>query len=422
MTNQPEKAPSTNQPSGGAWQVFQAFLQLGLTSFGGPVAHIGYFQEAFVVRRRWLSATAFADLVALSQFLPGPASSQVGIGLGAARAGVPGAIAAWLGFTLPSALLMILFGYGVFLLDANHRIDWLHGLKLASVAVVAQAVWAMAKSLCPDRNRATLALVSAMVVLVLPPIWGQMAAILGGALMGWFLLRRVSAGSEGSDQTGAQSAEGEEGSSGIAPVGILARPRNGAWLLGIFFFLLFGAPLINQWLDWEWLHVGEAFFRSGSLIFGGGHVVLPLLQAELAPHGWITGDLFLAGYGAAQAVPGPLLTFSAYLGVVLQAGPGGMLGGLLALMGIFLPSFLLVLGTLPFWEALRTKKGVRSVFDGINSAVVGLLLAALYDPVFTGAILSGLDLAIALGAFILLVLWKQPVLLVVALTGFVGAW
>jgi chromate transporter len=388
---------------GSAFEVLRVFLRLGLTSFGGPVAHLGYFRAEFVARRRWLDEPAYADIMALCQFLPGPASSQVGISIGILRAGLPGALAAWLGFTAPSAVAMILFGYGVTGFGNLADSAWVHGLKIVAVAVVAQAVWGMAKNLCPDRERATIAVGAAMVVLAFPSASGQIGAIAGGGLIGWGLLQNDTTIPQQSALT-------------------VRLPR--AWSVGAiasFFVLLIGLPIMSAAVPSHTLALFDSFYRSGALVFGGGHVVLPLLQAEVVPPGWVTNNAFLAGYGAAQAVPGPLFTFSAYLGTVMGPTPHGWAGGLICLAAIFLPSFLLLVGALPFWETLRRRPSVQSALRGINAAVVGLLLAALYKPVWTSAILGPADFAIAISAFLLLALWAVPPWLVVILGGVAAA-
>lgn len=376
-------------------KVFLVFLRLGLTSFGGPVAHLGFFRTEFVGRRRWLSEEHYADIVALSQFLPGPASSKVGIMAGVMRAGMPGALAAWLGFTLPSALAMIAFGYGVSAVGDLADASWLHGLKIVAVAVVAQAVWSMARNLCPDRERLAIAAAATVLVLAVPSTLGQVGAIIAGGLIG-----RVALPGEAIIFT-------------PLPVRI-----GRAWSVGaivLFFALLFGLPLAVSSTGSHALAVFDAFYRSGSLVFGGGHVVLPLLQAATVQPGWVGNDAFLAGYGAAQAVPGPLFTFAAYLGTVMNQPPNGWAGGLLCLAGIFLPSFFLSIGPLPFWSWFRQHPAMRSVLKGVNAAVVGLLLAALYTPVWTSAIHAPADFAIAAVALLLLVSWKAPPWLVVIL-------
>ena len=382
-------------PQDSAWVVFLVFLRLGLTSFGGPIAHLGFFRSEFVDRRRWVDETHYADVVALSQFLPGPASSKVGIILGVMRAGIPGALAAWLGFTLPSALALILFGYGVTAFGNLAGADWLHGLKIVAVAVVAQAVWGMAKNLCPDRERLAIAGAAAVLTLAVPSTIGQVSAIVLGGLVGWWHL------------------PGE-----VVPLIPLPLRISRLWSIGsiaLFFGLLIGLPLVAVSTGNHSIALFDAFYRSGSLVFGGGHVVLPLLQAATVQPGWVDNDAFLAGYGAAQAVPGPLFTFAAYLGTVMGPSPNGWLGGLICLFGIFLPSFFLAIGPLPFWNWLRQHPGMRSVLKGVNAAVVGLLLAALYTPVWTSAIHASSDFAIGLVALLLLMFWAAPPWLVVGL-------
>jgi len=377
-----------------ALEVLAAATRLGLTSFGGPIAHLGYFRDEYVVRRQWVDEHTYADLVALCQFLPGPASSQVGIALGIFRAGLLGGLAAWLGFTLPSAIALIAFAIGVRELDLSGA-GWLHGLKIAAVAVVAQAVWGMARSLCPDRERATMAIVAALAVSAWPTAWGQVLVILIAGVVGLRLLPR----SEGADAPRIRVPIGR-------PLGIAA--------LGVFFALLVSLPALRYLTPSHPLAVFDSFYRVGSLVFGGGHVVLPLLQAEVVPPGWVSNEQFLAGYGAAQAVPGPLFTFAAYLGAVMGPRPNGWAGGAFALIAIFLPSFLLVVGVLPFWDDLRARAQFQAALRGINAGVVGLLLAALYHPVWTSAIHAPADFALALAAFGLLSLWRVPPWLVVA--------
>ena len=398
MTQPPPSPPADRQPPG---RVFLAFLALGLTSFGGPVAHIGYFREAFVVRRGWLDERGYADLVALCQMLPGPTSSQVGVGIGLGKAGYAGALAAWLGFTAPSAILLVALGYGVAAFGEAIPAGLLLGLKAVVVAVVAQAVWGMARSLCPDAPRVTIAAVGAAAALGIGGPEGQVGVILGGALAGFLFLR------------GAPDAP--------APGGRKARAGARAAIpLALFAVLLLGLPLAAATWPSQTLALVDSFYRSGSLVFGGGHVILPLLEAEVLPPGWVARDAFLAGYGAAQAVPGPLFTFSAYLGTVMQVPPAGWAGALICLGAIFLPSFLLVAGTLPWWDALRRLEPTRRAMPGINAAVVGLLLAALYDPVWTGGVRSAGDFVLALAAFVLLAAWKVPPWLVVVLGALAG--
>jgi chromate transporter len=401
MSDQATRSGEFAAPAGRWPEVLAVFLRLGLTSFGGPVAHLGYFHTELVERRRWLDERSYVDLVALCQFLPGPASSQVGIGAGLLRAGLPGAFAAWAGFTLPSALALVLFAYGVGTLESALGSGWLHGLKIAAVAVVAQAVWGMAKSLAPDRPRATLAVLAAVVVLLVPSAWGQIGAIAAGGLVGVTLLR------EGA---------GMPGSALHVPIG-----RTFAVVsLALFFALLAGLPLLAAGIPSQGLALLDSFYRSGSLVFGGGHVVLPLLQAEVVPPGWVSNDAFLAGYGAAQAVPGPLFTFAAYLGAVMGPWPNGWLGAAICLVAVFMPSFLLVFGALPFWAALRGEPRAQAALRGVNAAVVGLLLAALYRPVWTSAIMAPVDFALAIAAFLALALWKWPPWLVVVLAAVAG--
>lgn len=383
-------------PRGRALEVLGVALRLGLTSFGGPIAHLGYFRDEYVVRRRWVDERRYADLVALCQFLPGPASSQVGIAVGVIRAGLLGGFAAWLGFTLPSALALALFAHGVRGIEGAGP-GWLHGLKLVAVAVVAHAVWGMARALAPDRARGTLAVLAAGLMGLWPTPGVQVLALAGAGLVGW----RAFAGSQPPPRV-----------SDCPPV-----PRAfavGCWvLLGA---LLVGLPVFRRLVPHPAVAVADSFVRAGALVFGGGHVVLPLLQAEVVPPGWVTPAEFVAGYGAAQAVPGPLFTFAAYLGAVMHVPPSGWPGAALALGAIFLPAFLLVLGALPIWEGVRAHPGVHGALGGVNAAVVGLLLAALYHPVWTSAVAGPADFALALGAFALLGLWRFPPWLVVLLT------
>jgi chromate transporter len=392
-----EETSAAGARAGGSWrEVLAAFFRLGLTSFGGPVAHLGYFH-----RRRWLDDKSYADLVALCQFLPGPASSQVGLAVGLLRGGYAGALAAWIGFTLPSAVAMVLFGYGIGALGNAAGSGWLHGLKVAAVAVVAQAVLGMARTLAPDRARATLAVAAAIIALGAPSSWGQIGAIALGGIVGAVLLRG-----------------GEE----IAPAALPLHVSRvlGALLLAVFFVLLIGLPLLAAAIPSQALKEFDAFYRAGSLVFGGGHVVLPLLQASVVPPGWVDNGAFLAGYGAAQAVPGPLFTFAAYLGTVMGPPPNGWIGASICLIAIFLPSFLLVIGALPFWDQLRRRPVAQASLRGVNAAVVGLLLAALYQPVWTVGITDAADFALAVAAFLLLFMWQTPPWLVVILSAAAG--
>ncbi|MDD2664735.1 MAG: chromate efflux transporter [Dechloromonas sp.] len=386
---------------GSAAEVLGAFLKLGLTSFGGPVAHLGYFRSEFVERRRWLDDRHYSDLVALCQFLPGPASSQVGMALGLGRAGWAGALAAWIGFTLPSAVALILFAFGVAHWAGLAQSGIVHGLKVMAVAVVAQAVWGIAKSLCPDRLRGGIAIAAALLCIALASTFGQMAAIALGGLLGWRLLPPPPA------------APATHPDAGISR-------KTGALLLGLFALLLLGLPALAALSGSLLLSAVAAFYQAGSLVFGGGHVVLPLLQAGVVPPGWVGNDAFLAGYGAAQAVPGPLFTFAAFLGAAMPAPAGGWFGGIVLLLAIFLPAFLLVAGTLPYWESLRRRAAVQRAMGGINAAVVGILGAALHDPVWTSAIHGNADFALALAAYGLLTFGRMSPVFVVALAALAG--
>jgi chromate transporter len=394
-------APGT-AGDGATGEVFAAFLRLGLTSFGGPVAHLGYFHEEFVVRRKWLDEKTYVDLVALSQFLPGPASSKVGIAIGLSRAGYLGALAAWAAFTLPSAIALVLFGYGVTSFGNALGSGWLHGLKVAAVAVVANAVLTMMRSLAPDRERATLAVAAAVLVLAVPSSFGQVIAIVIGAIVGLLLLR---------------AAPRDDHVRLPHPVS----PTVAVVAIVLFFAILIGLPLLEAAAPNHALQLFDAFYRSGALVFGGGHVVLPLLQAAVVPPGWISNDAFLAGYGATQAVPGPLFTFSAYLGTVMGPSPNGWAGAALCLFAMFLPAFLLVIGSLPFWDALRQRPWAQAALRGVNAAVVGLLLAALYRPVWTSGITTAGDFALGVAAFLLLFMWRTPPWLVVVFCAVCGA-
>jgi chromate transporter len=388
-------------PEGSALEVLLAFFKLGLTSFGGPIAHIGYFREEFVVRRRWLSEQAYADLVGLCQFLPGPASSQVGFTLGLTRAGYPGGLAAWTGFTLPSAVLMVLFAFGANALGGPGGAGLLHGLKLVAVAIVAQAVSGMARTLCPDRRRASIAVASALIIAYAASSLAQIAAILTGGVCGLWLCRDA-----GQTQTSHLPS----------PVS----RRAGVAALAIALALLAGLPVLRGLGLSPGVALFEAFYRSGALVFGGGHVVLPLLRGAFVTPGWVGDDVFLAGYGAAQAVPGPLFTFAAYLGAVVNTSPHGLAGAALGLTGIFLPGLLILTAALPFWESLRNRPGARAAMAGVNAAVVGLLGAALYNPVWTSAVKSPGDFAVALAGFTLLTVWRAPPLVVVAVSALGG--
>lgn len=400
------EAPAAQVPlRSGLGEVGWSFLKLGLFAFGGPIAHLGYFREEFVTKRRWLDDEVYGDLVALCQFLPGPASSQVVFALGMKRAGLAGALIASLCFTLPSALMMISFAYGVTSMGNLESAGWLHGLKLAAVAVVAQVVWGMGKNLCPDRPRVTICLVSAGAVLVFPDAFCQVVVIAMGTALGWLLYRHE-----------VQIPDPAKGTIGV-------RSHLAAALaLALFWGLLALTPVLAAATDWKLLSVFDSFYRAGSLVFGGGHVVLPLLRAEVVPHGWVNDDQFLAGYGAAQAVPGPLFTFSGYLGAIMHAGPYAWASGLWCLFAIFLPAWLLIGGALPFWQSLRAKAWTQAGLRGANSAVVGVLLAALYNPVVTEGVRNAKDVAAALTAFGLVYIWRVPPWLMVLLMALAGQW
>ena len=382
-------------------EILGVTTRLGLTSFGGPIAHLGYFHEEYVNRKRWVDEQSYAELVALCQSLPGPTSSMVGTAIGLVRAGLPGGLLAWLGFTLPSALALVTFAYGVTAFGVESGAGWLHGLKVVAVAVVAQAVWGMARTLCPDRERATLGILTAIVALAWPTALGQVLPIIIAGLIGWRLFPPAN-----------------------TPPALHIRVPISRWVgmasWVLFFGLLLALPLVRQVVTSQAVAVFDGFFRSGALVFGGGHVVLPLLQAEVVAPGWVTNEQFVAGYGAAQAVPGPLFTFSAYLGFVMQPQPNGLAGAALALIAIFLPGILMTIGALPFWELLRTRGSFQSALRGVNAAVVGLLLAAFYHPVWTSAIYKPTDFGLAILAFGLLAFWKLPPWLVVVLTAVGG--
>ena len=402
MTSFRSSALSANRrpaPSGDVGEIFRVFLRLGLTSFGGPIAHLGYFRAEFVERRRWLSEQSFADLVALAQFLPGPASSQTGFGVGLLRGGFLGGLAAWAGFTLPSAALMVLFAYGAgSLADSALGTGLLHGLKLVAVAIVAQAVMGMARTLSPDRIRASIATFALVVTLVAPWSLAQLAVIVAGGFAGLLMCKA----------SGEAMSEAQ-----LWPVS----RRAGLACLAAYFALLAVAfvpapPGAAALFD--------AFYRSGALVFGGGHVVLPLLRNAVAAPGWVSDGAFLAGYGAAQALPGPLFTFAAFLGAVASVSPHGIAGAAIALLAIFIPGMLCLVGALPFWSALSADPRARGAMMGTNAAVVGLLGAALYNPVWTSAVRGPIDFAIAAAGFVLLVAWRAPPLLVVALSALAG--
>ncbi|MEC0175508.1 chromate transporter [Paenibacillus favisporus] len=402
MNPEPQQTlDATNAKPGSLWEVLRVSTKLGLTSFGGPIAHLGYFHDEYVRRRKWMDEKAYADLVALCQFLPGPASSQVGIGIGILRAGLWGGVMAWLGFTLPSVIVLVLFALLLQGFDIANA-GWIHGLKIVAVAIVAQAVLGMGQKLTPDRSRVTIAVGAAALVLLWPTAYTQVLIIAAAGILGLWLYKKRS-------DPGSQS---------------LRMPVSKPFAIGclvLFFGLLAALPLLRQMFDIQWLALFDSFYRSGSLVFGGGHVVLPLLEREVVPTGWVSPEDFLAGYGAAQAVPGPLFTFAGYLGAM----SGGIIGAIVATVAIFLPAFLLVAGALPFWNGLRNSPRVQGALIGINAAVVGILLAAFYVPIWTTAVTAPVDFALALLLFILLVFWKLPPWIVVlagALAGMIIGW
>ena len=386
---------------GSVWEVFRVFLKLGVTSFGGPIAHLGYFRDELVLRRRWIDEPGYGDLVALCQFLPGPASSQVGFSLGVLRGnGLLGGLAAWLGFTMPSALLLFAFALGMKNFAGPVAAGAFHGLKLMAVAVVAQAVWGMTRTLTPDRTRAGIALAAIAIVVIFGGAWGQIGAILMGAAAGL----RLCGG-------------------GVVAAGHLCfsvSRRAGVIALMLFVTLLLIPPIIAKFAAHSEIALFDAFYRSGAFVFGGGHVVLPLLQDQLVVPGLTSKALFLEGYGVAQAVPGPLFTFAAYLGAVMSLAPNPIAGATTALIAIFLPGLLLVYGALPFWDGLRSRQAAQAAMRGANASVVGILASALYNPVWASAVLTSYDFALATGGFLLLTVWKAPpwsVVLVLAGTG-----
>ncbi|MDN8587179.1 chromate transporter [Paenibacillus sp. 11B] len=365
-------------------EILRVSTRLGFTSFGGPIAHLGYFHDEYIRRRKWMDEKSYADLVALCQFLPGPASSQVGIGIGVMRAGVLGGIVSFLGFTLPSVLALIIFALilqGVDVSDAG----WIHGLKLVAVAVVAHAVIGMAQKLTPDLKRKAIALLALVITLLWQTAYSQVGVILLSAIIGFLIYRHQKDESDGK----------------------VSFPVTRGFAIGclvLFFGLLILLPILREVTSVHWIAMFDSFYRSGSLVFGGGHVVLPLLEKEFVPTGWLSEEEFLAGYGAAQAVPGPLFTFAAYLGTVMN----GWVGGLLATVAIFLPAFLLIIGTLPFWDSLRRNPKVKGALMGVNAAVVGILISAFYQPIWTSSILAPIDFAFAAILFSMLVYWKLP--------------
>ena len=397
------KGGRKGERAGSPLEVLFAFGKLGITCFGGPIAHIGYFRDEFVVRRRWLDEHAYADLVALCQFLPGPASSQVGFSIGLMRGGFLGGLAAWTAFTLPSAILLILFAYGANALQGPIGTGLLHGLKLVAVAIVAQAVWGMARTLAPDRERASIAVIAALIILFSSASVAQMGAIALGGVAGLWFCRAAAP---------ASSGEGHMSIPVSRPVGLVC--------LATFFLLLFALPVLFNLSHSQAVALFDAFYRSGALVFGGGHVVLPLLREATVTPGWVNDDVFLAGYGAAQAVPGPLFTFAAYLGAVMKPLPNGVAGATISLIAIFLPGILVLMGALPFWETFRRRARAQAVMRGVNASVVGLLGAALYNPVWTTSVKGPGDFGITLVGFVLLTAWQAPPLVVVAISALGG--
>jgi chromate transporter len=389
------KSPLSDSPL----EVLRVFFKLGLSCFGGPIAHIGYFRQEFVVRRRWLDEETYTNIVALCQFLPGPTSSQVGFSIGLIRAGYFGALAAWTGFTVPSAIALVLFAYGAAAVNGPIGMGLLHGLKLVAVAIVAQAVWGMCRTLCPDRRRASIAVAAMLLILLCTSALAQLGAIFMGGIAGLWLCRTAT--------PVARSA-----------IIVAVSPGAGLVFLAIFFILLLGLPLLHRLSPGVALF--DAFYRSGALVFGGGHVVLPLLRDAFVTPGWVTDDSFLAGYGAAQAIPGPLFTFAAYLGAIVSLTPNGPAGALVGIVGIFLPGVLILLGALPFWESLRRRAGAQAVVLGVNAAVVGLLGAALYNPIWTTSVKATGDFVVVLLSFILLTVWRTPALVVVVISALGG--
>lgn len=379
------------------FELFITFLRLGLTSFGGPVAHLSYFHDEFVKRKKWIDEHAYADLVALCQFLPGPASSQVGMAIGLNRAGVIGAIIAWIGFTIPSGILLILFGLGMTHLNLNAHQGWLHGLKVVAVSVVAQAVYNMGKKLCPDKERVAIAIFSSALVLSFNSAFTQVLVLVLAGIFGAYFFKETTELPHTPMKNGVKK-------------------KTAAILLIVFLILLISLPILRSVSQDQVIKLFDSFYRAGSLVFGGGHVVLPLIQSEVVPSGWVSNDLFMAGYGLAQAIPGPLFAFSAYIGAVSSFYPNGWLGGVICLIAAFLPSFLLIIGILPFWEKLRTYSRIKKSMFGVNAAVVGILLAALYHPVWTSAVFSMKDFALVVVGFLLLEYLKLASWIVVLFT------
>jgi chromate transporter len=379
------------------WEILLVSTRLGLTSFGGPIAHLGYFRNEYVLKRKWMDENSYAQLVALCQFIPGPASSQVGIGIGMVRAGWLGGIVSFIGFTLPSVLALIIFALTLQSMDA-FELGWIHGLKIVAVAVVAHAVLGMSKNLAPDFPRKTITLLAVVTAVLWQSSLTQISIILLAGIIGFFIYKNATDEKE-------------------ASINVPVSKKSASLSLIMFFAILFILPVMNQLLSWQWLTIFDSFYRSGALVFGGGHVVLPLLEMEFVPAGFLSEEAFLAGYGAAQAVPGPLFTFAAYIGTVIN----GWQGGLLATVAIFLPAFLLIAGTLPFWQHLSKNKSIKAALFGVNAAVVGILIAALYDPIWTSTIQSAADFSLAACLFFMLAYWKLPPWIVVVTGAAAGA-
>lgn len=373
-------------------EIAKASTKLGLTSFGGPTAHLGYFRDEYVEKRKWLDDKLYADIVALCQFLPGPASSQVGIAIGMIRGGILGGIVSWAGFTLPSVLFLMLAAYFVVGFGFTDS-GIIQGLKIVAVAIVAHALLGMQKNLAPDAVRIALAIGAAILVLLIPTAWGQIGVIVAAGVLGYVLFKKDQAPED-------------------VTLSLTFGRRAGILAFSLFAGLLVLLPILRTFSDHAYLAILDTYYRVGSIVFGGGHVVLPMLEREVE----MSSDLFLAGYGLAQAVPGPLFTLSAFLGQVTAGIPGA----LLAVFAMFLPSFLLVIGTLPFWSIIRSKKGIQAALKGVNAAVVGILLAALYDPVFTSAVKSSFDFIIVLITFTLLTVFKFSPIKVVAVSALLG--
>lgn len=399
----PQTTSPVNEKTESVFILFLVFLRLGCTSFGGPIAHIGYFHEEFVKRKKWLSEEAFTELVSLCQFLPGPASSQVGIGLGLLRKGYLGAVLAWVGFTLPSALVMIALGSSVNYVSPEDLTGLIHGLKLVAVAVIAQALWAMSRSICTDKIRVSIMIFTACFTLLSPMSYSHIAILLIAGVSGLVIFR---------------STKPETSKALLVKSGT---PKLGFLFVFIFFALLLALPVISLLTNNMLMTLFSAFYRSGALVFGGGHVVLPMLQSEVVTTGMVSEPLFLAGYGAAQAMPGPLFTLASYLGAVATTGTGNVwIGGILCTFAIFIPGFLLVVGAIPFWNQLRNNSQFSAAFSAINPAVVGLLLAAFYQPVWSASVFTALDFCLVIVAYTALTFWRVPVWLVVLLSGSMG--